>query len=103
VARVQLALNVDDIDEAIWFYSQLFATGPAKRRPGYSNFALDEPALKVVRIENPGRGGSLNHLGVEVADSNEVVATADRLQALGMATAFEQAATCCYAGRTRCG
>ena len=72
MSRVQLALNVSDIDEAVAFYSKLFATEPAKRRPGYANFAIAEPPLKLVLIENPGAAGSLNHLGVEVFSTDEV-------------------------------
>ena len=67
-SRVQLALNVNDIDEAVAFYSQLFGTEPAKVRPGYANFAIAEPPLKLVLLENPGQGGSLNHLGIEVPE-----------------------------------
>ena len=97
MSRVQLALNVDDIDAAVAFYSRLFGTEPAKRRPGYANYAIDEPALKLVLIENPGAGGSLNHLGVEVASTDEVVAATRRYAAAGMATAVEDGTTCCYA------
>jgi catechol 2,3-dioxygenase-like lactoylglutathione lyase family enzyme len=97
MSRVQLALNVDNIDEAVSFYSRLFNTEPAKRRPGYANYALDEPALKLVLIENPGHGGSLNHLGVEVASSDEVVAATRRYAAEGMSTRVEDGTTCCYA------
>jgi catechol 2,3-dioxygenase-like lactoylglutathione lyase family enzyme len=97
VSRVQLALNVDDLDDAVAFYSRLFDAQPAKRRPGYANFALDEPALKLVLIENPGSGGSLNHLGVEVASAGEVVAATRRLAAAGLATDVEDGTTCCYA------
>jgi catechol 2,3-dioxygenase-like lactoylglutathione lyase family enzyme len=97
VSRVQLALNVDDVDEAVAFYSRLFDAEPAKRRPGYANFALDEPALKLVLLENPGAGGSLNHLGVEVASAAEVVAATRRLAAAGLATEVEEGTTCCYA------
>jgi catechol 2,3-dioxygenase-like lactoylglutathione lyase family enzyme len=97
VSRVQLALNVDDIDEAVTFYSRLFNAEPAKRRPGYANYALDEPALKLVLIENPGHGGSLNHLGVEVATTDEVVAATRRYAAEGMTTRVEDGTTCCYA------
>ena len=97
MSRVQLALNVDSIDEAVTFYSRLFNAEPAKRRPGYANFALDEPALKLVLIENPGQGGSLNHLGVEVASTDEVVAESRRFAGLGIATRVEEATTCCYA------
>lgn len=97
MSRVQLALNVDDIDEAIAFYSKLFATEPAKVRPGYANFAVAEPPLKLVLIENPGHGGSLNHLGVEVGSTDEVAATNARLSDEGMATATEENVTCCYA------
>lgn len=67
MSRVQLALNVDDIEQSIAFYSKLFNAEPAKVRPGYANFAVTEPALKLVLIENPGQGGSINHLGVEAA------------------------------------
>jgi catechol 2,3-dioxygenase-like lactoylglutathione lyase family enzyme len=97
VSRVQLALNVDDVDEAVAFYSRLFDAEPAKRRPGYANFALDEPALKLVLIENPGAGGSLNHLGVEVANAGEVVAATRRLSGAGLATEVQDGTTCCYA------
>ena len=97
MSRVQLALNVDDVDRAVAFYSRLFGTEPAKRRPGYANFAIDEPALKLVLIEHPGAGGSLNHLGVEVASTEEVAAATRRYAAEGMATAVEDGTTCCYA------
>jgi catechol 2,3-dioxygenase-like lactoylglutathione lyase family enzyme len=97
VSRVQLALNVDDVDDAVAFYSRLFDAEPAKRRPGYANFALDEPALKLVLIENPGSGGSVNHLGVEVASPADVVAATRRLAAAGLATEVEDGTTCCYA------
>lgn len=95
--RIQLALNVDDIDAAVAFYSRLFEAEPAKRRPGYANFALTEPALKLVLLENPGQGGTLNHLGVEVADTATVDATQRRLAAAGLASVDERDSTCCYA------
>jgi len=97
VSRVQLALNVEELDPAIEFYSKLFATEPAKVRPGYANFAIAEPPLKLVLIETPGAGGSLNHLGVEVASSAEVVAAQARLAGEGLATATEEGVACCYA------
>jgi catechol 2,3-dioxygenase-like lactoylglutathione lyase family enzyme len=97
MSRIQLALNVDDLDQAVTFYSRLFDAAPAKRRPGYANFALDEPAVKLVLIENPGRGGTLNHLGVEVASTEEVVAATRRYAAAGMPTEVEDGTTCCYA------
>ena len=74
VSRIQLALNVSDLDEAIAFYSKFFKSEPAKVRPGYANFAIDEPPLKLVLIENEGAPGSINHLGVEVFSTDEVVA-----------------------------
>ena len=83
MSRVQLALNVNDIDEAVTFYTALFGTGPAKRKPGYANFAITEPPLKLVLLENPGQGGTLNHLGVEVADADTVDAEQARLAAGG--------------------
>lgn len=97
MSRVQLALNVDDVDAAVAFYTDLFGAGPAKRRPGYANFAIDDPALKLVLIENPGHGGTVNHLGVEVASTDVVVAETARLGQAGWATQVEDGTTCCYA------
>ncbi len=102
MSRVQLALNVSNIDEAVVFYSKLFGAEPAKRRPGYANFAIADPPLKLVLIESPdGRGEgtvhALNHLGVEVETQEEVVAATARLSSSGLATSTEEATTCCYA------
>ena len=97
MSRVQLALNVNDIDEAVSFYTRLFGTEPAKRRPGYANFAITEPPLKLVLLENPGQGGTLNHLGVEVADVGAVDAEQARLAQEGLAVVDERDTTCCYA------
>jgi catechol 2,3-dioxygenase-like lactoylglutathione lyase family enzyme len=97
MSRLQLALNVDDLDASVAFYSRLFATEPAKLRPGYANFAVAEPPLKLVLIQNPGHGGSLNHLGVEVADTDAVDAEQTRLAAAGFASVDERDTTCCYA------
>src|SRR5712671_2578754 len=97
VSRVQLALNVNDLDEAVAFYSTMFGTEPAKRRPGYANFAITEPPLKLVLLENPGQGGSLNHLGVEVPDAGTVEAEQARLAGTGLASSDEGETTCCYA------
>ncbi len=100
--RVQLALNVSDLDAAVQFYGRLFDAAPAKRRPGYANFALADPPLKLVLIEDPsvrGSGvvGALNHLGVEVSDSQQVSEATVRLTGEGLATLTEDATTCCYA------
>jgi catechol 2,3-dioxygenase-like lactoylglutathione lyase family enzyme len=97
VSRVQLAINVTDVDTAVDFYSKLFGVEPAKRRPGYANFSIDEPPLKLVLIENANGGGTLNHLGVEVATPAEVGAAQSRLAGQGMATATEENVSCCYA------
>src|SRR4051794_27294275 len=97
MSRVQLALNVRDVDEAVAFYSKLFGVGPAKRRDGYANFAVDEPPLKLVLIENPSAAGTMNHLGVEVFSTEEVAAAQRRLADDGLATATEENVTCCYA------
>ena len=95
--RIQLALNVNDLGESIAFYTQLFGTGPAKVRPGYANFAVAEPPLKLVLLENPGQGGTLNHLGIEVASTDAVEAEQTRLAEEGLAAVEERDATCCYA------
>src|SRR4051812_7529618 len=97
MSRVQLALNVSDVDEAIAFYSKLFGVMPSKVRPGYANFAIAEPPLKLVLIEGHGVPGSLNHLGVEVETADEVDHAHQRLAAVGLATATEDAVTCCHA------
>jgi len=97
VSRVQLALNVSDLDAAVVFYTKLFGTPPAKLRPGYANFAVAEPPLKLVLIEGQGTPGTLNHLGVEVASTDEVAAAQSRLAADGLATTVEDEVTCCYA------
>ncbi|MGD0595226.1 MAG: ArsI/CadI family heavy metal resistance metalloenzyme [Acidimicrobiales bacterium] len=102
MSRVQLALNVSDLDAAIEFYSKLFAAEPAKVRPGYANFAIAEPPLKLVLIEDAsargtGVAGALNHLGVEVASPDEVVQATTRLSGEGLSTTVEEQTTCCYA------
>jgi catechol 2,3-dioxygenase-like lactoylglutathione lyase family enzyme len=97
MSRVQLALNVSDIDSAVDFYTKLFGTEPAKRRPGYANFAVAEPPLKLVLIEGGGDPGTLNHLGVEVPTTDEVTAATSRLSADGLATATEDQVSCCFA------
>ena len=97
MSRVQLAINVNDLSESIAFYSKLFGAEPAKLRPGYANFAIAEPPLKLILMENPGHGGSLNHLGIEVADTDTVDAEQTRLAAAGFASIDERDTTCCYA------
>ena len=97
MSRVQLALNVSDLDAAVTFYSKLFGVGPAKLRSAYANFAVADPPLKLVLVESPGRGGSLNHLGVEVAGTEQVVEARQRLAAEGLTTVTEDEVSCCYA------
>ena len=97
MSRIQLALNVDDVEAATAFYATLFGTQPAKTRPGYANFAIADPPLKLVLLENPGQGGSLNHLGIEVQSVDEVDAAQTRLAEHGLASIDERGTTCCYA------
>jgi catechol 2,3-dioxygenase-like lactoylglutathione lyase family enzyme len=103
MSRVQLALNVSDLEASVTFYSTMFGVEPHKRRPGYANFAIAEPPLKLVLIEVPadargtGVAGALNHLGVEVASVEEVEVGAARLRDAGLATFDEKDTTCCYA------
>lgn len=106
MTRLQLALNVSDVDAAVAFYGKLLGAAPAKRRPGYANSAIDSPPLKLALIENPdargtGVAGALNHLGVEVATSKDVAAAAARLAGAGLATAMEESTACCYALRDK--
>jgi catechol 2,3-dioxygenase-like lactoylglutathione lyase family enzyme len=97
MSRVQLALNVSDLDVAVEFYSKLFGTEPAKLRPGYANFAVAEPPLKLVLIEGSGEPGTLNHLGVEVESTDEVAEAHVRLTGEGLATTTEDEVSCCFA------
>ncbi len=98
MSRVQLALRVSDLEASVAFYTQLFGTGPAKRREGYANFAVAEPPLKLVLLEGePGAETRLDHLGVEVQSTEEVTAAAGRLKEAGLATFEENDTSCCYA------
>ncbi|WP_062998657.1 ArsI/CadI family heavy metal resistance metalloenzyme [Nocardia mikamii] len=97
MSRVQLALNVDDLDRAVAFYSTLFDTEPAKLEPGYANFAVEQPPLKLVLLENTGAGGTINHLGVEVETSEQVHDEIARLSQAGLFTAEQIGTTCCFA------
>ena len=101
MSRIQLALNVNDIDAAVDFYSTLFATEPAKRRPGYANFAVENPPLKLVLFENPAASGTLNHLGVERESMEEVSEQADRLETAGVELETEGDVVCCYARQSK--
>jgi catechol 2,3-dioxygenase-like lactoylglutathione lyase family enzyme len=98
MSRIQLALRVADLDAAVDFYSRLFDATPAKRRPGYANFAVAEPPLKLVLLEGaPGEPTRMDHLGVEVSTADEVAAATARLADAGLATRVEEGTTCCYA------
>lgn len=97
MSRLQLALNVSDLDAAIEFYSKLFDAKPAKQRPGYANFAITEPPLKLVLIEGEGAGATVNHLGVEVSSTDDVTAATNRLTTAGLMTDVEEGVACCYA------
>ena len=98
MSRVQLALRVADLEASIAFYTKLFGTEPAKRRPGYANFAITEPPLKLVLLEGqPGEPTRMDHLGVEVTTIDEVTAATARLAAEGLPTATEEDTACCYA------
>jgi catechol 2,3-dioxygenase-like lactoylglutathione lyase family enzyme len=98
--RLQLALNVDDLDEAVDFYTKMFDTPPAKIRPGYANFAIVNPPLKLVLFEGGGPSGSINHLGVETETAAEVTAAETRLAASGLETTGVDDTLCCYAEKT---
>jgi len=98
MSRVQLALNVTDIDKAVDFYSKLFATEPLKRKPGYANFAIADPPLKLVLFEG-AEGATLNHLGVETETAEEVSAAESRLSSCGLETTGIDDTICCYASK----
>jgi catechol 2,3-dioxygenase-like lactoylglutathione lyase family enzyme len=98
MSRVQLALRVSDLEGSVAFYSRLFGVEPAKRRPGYANFAVTEPPLKLVLLEGEaGEDTRMDHLGVEVESTEQVTAATDRLEEAGLATFEENDTSCCYA------
>ena len=97
MSRVQLALNVADLDSSIDFYTRLFGTPPAKVRPGYANFAVVDPPLKLVLFAGSGEPGSLNHLGVEVESTDEVMAAVARARAEDLPAQVQESITCCFA------
>ena len=99
--RIQLALNVSNLEQAIEFYSQMFGAPVNKRKPGYANFAIDHPPLKLVLFETPGAAERLNHLGVEVFEEEQVTAATDRLRAAGLVDRVEDQTTCCYATQNK--
>lgn len=99
--RLQLALNVRNIDEAVDYYSKLFDAAPHKRRPGYANFAIDAPPLKLVLFENPNASERLNHLGVEVFDNADVGAAAKRFKQAGLLEEIQMEETCCHATQNK--
>jgi catechol 2,3-dioxygenase-like lactoylglutathione lyase family enzyme len=98
--RLQLALNVDDLEKAVDFYARMFGTEPYKTKPGYANFAIDQPPLKLVLFEGAGPNGSINHLGVEVEAAAQVTEAEARLTAGGLATTGVDETVCCYAEKT---
>jgi catechol 2,3-dioxygenase-like lactoylglutathione lyase family enzyme len=98
--RLQLALNVADLDDAVEFYTKMFGVGPVKSRPGYANFAIDEPPLKLVLFEGVGATGTINHLGVETETAGEVMAAEARLSESGLETTGVDDTVCCYAEKT---
>jgi catechol 2,3-dioxygenase-like lactoylglutathione lyase family enzyme len=97
MSRIQLALNVSNLDAAVDFYSKLFGVKPTKYFPGYANFAISQPPLKLVLMENPETAGTLNHLGVEVETEGEVDVASQRLEQLGVKIKQENQVNCCYA------
>ena len=97
MSRVQLALNVSNIDEAIAYYSKMFGVGPAKVREGYANFAIADPPLKLVLIEGHGEAGTLNHVGVELEDTQAVADKITHAQNVGLPIEVQESTTCCFA------
>jgi hypothetical protein len=97
VSRIQLAVNVSNLDEAVEFYSKFFRSEPAKVRRGYANFAIEDPPLKLVLMESGGAPGSINHLGVEVFSTDEVTEASNYLSRVGLGTHIEESTTCCFA------
>ena len=98
--RLQLALNVSDLDKAVDFYTRMFGVGPAKTKPGYANFVIADPPVKLVLFEGQGEGGTINHLGVETETAEEVAAAEARLTATGLETTGVDDTHCCYAHKT---
>lgn len=110
MSRIQLALRVHDLDGSVAFYSRVFGQQPARRRPGYANFAVTDPPLKLVLIDSSVVSGDgadgggdqstatvLDHLGIEVDSSEQVREAERRLAQAGLETTVEDGTNCCYA------
>ena len=93
----QLSINVSDVEAAVKFYTKLFGVEPAKHRPGYANFVIADPPLKLIVIEGEGEPGTINHVGVEVLDTDAVVAATHHLAGQGLPFRVDDTHTCCYA------
>jgi catechol 2,3-dioxygenase-like lactoylglutathione lyase family enzyme len=98
--RFQLALNVSDLEKAVAYYTQLFGVAPRKRKPGYANFAVETPPLKLVLFEQPGAPERLNHVGFEYFDNEEVEAVARDLEPKGLVDSIDRDESCCYAKKS---
>jgi catechol 2,3-dioxygenase-like lactoylglutathione lyase family enzyme len=99
--RLQLALNVKNLDRAVDYYGRLFGVEPHKLRPGYANFVVEDPALKLALFENTNASERINHLGIEVATQHELNTAIERLSAAGLADKFEKETTCCHATQNK--
>ena len=97
MSRFQLSINVDDVDASVEFYTKLFGVGPAKHRPGYANFVVADPPMKLVVVENEGEPGSINHVGIEFDSGEEVAARTEQVAAAGLPVEVDEAHTCCFA------
>ena len=100
-SRIQLALNVGDVESATRFYADMFGVPPAKQRPGYANFVVADPPLKLVLFQNPGAASPLNHLGVEVASEADVLAATERFAASGLPHTLPEVSSCCHAAQDK--
>src|SRR5262245_15855916 len=100
--RFHLSLNVSDLNRSVAFYSTLFGVGPAKQRPDYAKFELDDPPVVLSLEPTPRTGvGSLNHVGFRMPDAARLVAMQERLERAGIRSQREEGVECCYARQTK--
>jgi catechol 2,3-dioxygenase-like lactoylglutathione lyase family enzyme len=103
VRKFHISLNVSDLSRSIAFYRALFGLEPAKSYPDYAKFEVEEPpiVLSLAPGPRPGHGGNLNHVGLRVRTSDELVDIQRRMELADIQTRREDGVACCYALQTK--
>src|SRR5215468_6383441 len=94
--RFHVHVGVENLPQAIGFYSTLFATAPAVVKPDYAKWMLDDPRVNFA-ISTRGKQPGLDHLGIQVESKDELGDVYARLHKAGGDIIEQGETTCCYA------